>query len=281
VGAEPVFVDCDPDDWHLSPYWLEKAIMAECSAGHKPKALVVADLYGGMARYRRIEELCAEYEITLVEDAAESFGATYCGRPAGSLGQFAALSFNGNKIITTSGGGALLTDLQPGAEHALMLSAQAREPHMLWHHHAEEGYTYRLSNVLAAVGLAQLEEFSRWVTLRQSVRNRYAQALESDSRFAIVSYPPEVQSSDWLTVLQLASQSGLEPSKLQQVLANRGIESRRTWAPLHAMPLFEHCRYYGAHHAAAWFDSTLCLPSGTFLNLEQQEEIVALLLATS
>jgi pyridoxal phosphate-dependent aminotransferase EpsN len=280
VGAEPVFVDCDPEDWHLSPYWLQKAIAGECAAGRKPKALIVADLYGSLADYHLIEQLCAEYEIVLIEDAAESWGASYCGKPAGSFGQFAALSFNGNKLITTSGGGALLTNLQPAADQALMLSVQAREPHIPWHYHTEEGYTYRLSNLLAAVGLAQLEELSRWVGLRQAVRRQYVKALEADSRFSIVGSHPDVQPSDWLTVLQVSAHSGLTPNHLQLTLANHGIESRRTWAPLHAMPLFEHCRYYGGQSAAAWFEATLCLPSGTFLTPDQQQEIVAVLLAS-
>jgi pyridoxal phosphate-dependent aminotransferase EpsN len=231
-----------------------------------------------MADYHPIEQLCAEYDILLIEDAAESLGASYCGQPAGSFGQFAALSFNGNKLITTSGGGALLTNLQPAAEHALALAAQAREPHMFWHHHTEEGYTYRLSNLLAALGLAQLEELERWTGLRQAIRRRYPEA--PDDRFRIVTHPPEVRPSDWLTVVRLSANGRLEPSELQTRLASQGIETRRTWAPLHAMPLFEHCRYYGGQSAAAWFDSTLCLPSGTFLTPDQQQEIVAALRAS-
>jgi dTDP-4-amino-4,6-dideoxygalactose transaminase len=269
TGATPVFIDSEESSWNMDPDLLGDAL-----AGDTYKAVIPVDLYGQCADYRRIEPLCREHGVTLIEDAAESLGASLDGRPGGSFGDVAALSFNGNKIITTSGGGALVTDDEAWAKHTLHMATQARDP-APHYQHSELGFNYRMSNILAALGRSQLDDLSRRVDRRRD-HNRFYRNAFAD--LAGVTFMPEIEggrSSFWLTTLLVdPDEAGVDRETIRQALEEHNIETRPVWKPMHLQPFYESYEMIGGGVSDRLFDIGLCLPSGSVLTDAQREMIV-------
>jgi len=277
-GATPVFIDSDPESWNMSPSALAAAFRESAKAGKLPKAVVVANLYGHSALLKPIGELCEQYGVPVIEDAAESLGATYHGRKSGTFGKFGILSFNGNKIITTSGGGMLVGNDLKALEKARFWATQSRDP-APHYQHSELGFNYRLSNVLAAIGRGQLRLLDRRVAARRAVFSRYLEALSDISG---VTFMPETAHSSgtrWLTVLSIdPRRNRARPSEVIDALAKENIEARPTWKPLHQQPIFRGTEYFphDSNHSVSdfLFETGVCLPSGSSLSVEDQIGIV-------
>jgi len=278
-GASPVFIDSEPESWNLSPAALERALADLGRQGRRAKALVVVHLYGQSADMDPIAALCERHGVALVEDAAESLGATYKERMTGTLARLGAYSFNGNKIITTSGGGMLVSNDGALIERARKLSTQAREP-APHYEHTEVGYNYRMSNVLAGIGRGQLRVIEERVAARRRVFERYREALGAEEGLAWMPDAPYGRATHWLSACTLDPKRA-EPAGLAARLAADGIEARRLWKPMHLQPLFKGRPYYphapGRSVSDDLFARGLCLPSGSNLSEEQQERIIAAL----
>jgi dTDP-4-amino-4,6-dideoxygalactose transaminase len=273
VGARPVFLDVSPQTWTLDPGLLEEALARASQRGRLPKAVIAVDLYGQCADYDRIHALCRRHGVALVEDAAEAMGSSYRGRAAGTLGDLGVYSFNGNKIITTSGGGMLLCERAAQAERARFLAAQARDP-APHYQHSQIGFNYRMSNLLAAVGRGQLRILPQRVEARRRVNAFYREALRGVPG---ISFMPEAEygrSNCWLTCLQVDPQRfGATRDDLRAALESAGIESRPVWKPLHLQPVFAGCTFVGSGAAEALFARGLCLPSGSALTPAELQRI--------
>lgn len=279
LGADPVFIDSEPGTWNMSPLALRRAL-AEAAAAHSlPKAVLVVHLYGGMADMEEIMAVCNQYGVPLIEDAAESLGSTYRGRQSGTFGQFGIFSFNGNKIITTSGGGMLISDDTEALGRARFLATQGRD-NARHYQHSQMGYNYRMSNLLAGVGRAQLEVLNERVAARRSVFRRYEETLGGYAELAFMPELPGTSSNRWLTALtiQCAEAEQLRDSLLIELeLAN--IEARPLWKPLHLQPLFQGTKFYshsldGRAVCEDLFHRGLCLPSGSALKVEDQQRVI-------
>ncbi|WP_223830078.1 DegT/DnrJ/EryC1/StrS family aminotransferase [Paenibacillus arenilitoris] len=277
-GAEPVFIDSEPDTWNMSPQALKAALEEAEREGTLPKAVIVVHLYGQSAKMDEIASLCGRYQIPIVEDAAESLGSTYKGAASGSIGKFGIFSFNGNKIITTSGGGMLLSDDVESLVRARFLATQARD-NAPYYQHSVAGHNYRMSNLLAGVGRAQLAVLDERVAARRAVFARYRAAL---SDLPGVRFMPELAntlSNRWLTALTLDTASGVTVRRLLEALAGERIEARHVWKPLHLQPLFAGKRFYPHEEGAAvserLFAAGLCLPSGSNLAEADQARVIA------
>jgi len=277
-GALPVFVDSEDTTWNISADYLELAIKARVKRGRKPKAAIVVDLYGMPADYGRILALLERYEIPLIEDAAEALGSRYNVRALGTLGSCGMISFNGNKIITTSGGGALISDNPELISRARHLSTQAREP-AAHYEHKDIGYNYRMSNILAAIGRGQLEVLHRWIDRKRSNFEFYKQALSGLNGFSFLDEPAGCFSNRWLTTILIdpLRSAGLDRERLRKILEEHNIESRPVWKPMHLQPVYQDAPYYGAQTAQSLFTNGLCLPSGSDLESSQLEGICALI----
>ena len=255
-GAEPVFIDCD-GSWNADPRLVEEAVVKE-----RPKAFVLTHLYGQSAKVDQIAEICEAHGVTLIEDAAESLGATLHGRQTGTFGRFGIYSFNGNKIITTSGGGMLVSDDEEAIEHARKLATQAREP-FVWYEHEELGYNYRMSNVLAAIGVGQMEVLPDRIEKKRQIFAWYREMLDEVEE---ITFMPEIDASKgnrWLTALTFERS---DPMKVIAALEAENIESRPLWKPMHRQPLFADARCYGGKTSEKLFARGLCLPSGTVMD---------------
>jgi pyridoxal phosphate-dependent aminotransferase EpsN len=278
LGAEPVFIDSEPYSWNMSPDALSRAFAEAEKEKWMPRAVIVVNLYGQCADLDPIQNLCNSYDIPVIEDAAESLGATYRGRPSGSFGKFAVLSFNGNKIITTSGGGALVADDQEALNRARYLAAQARLP-FRHYEHTEVGYNYRMSNILAAIGRAQLEVLSERVRAKRQIFDFYKMVLKGIDG---VDFMPEAEygsSNRWLTVITVNPLfCGITRDEIIEIMERDNIESRPIWKPMQLQPLFAGCRYFehepGLSVSEKLFLQGLCLPSGTNLSEQEQKRIV-------
>jgi dTDP-4-amino-4,6-dideoxygalactose transaminase len=273
VGAEPVFVDAD-DSWNLDPTLVEAEVARANAAGEPYGALVSVDLYGRCCDYGELEAIAERYGVPLVEDAAEALGASYRGRAAGTFGDVGVFSFNGNKIITTSGGGMLVTEDGDLADRARYLATQARvaAPH---YEHVEVGFNYRLSNLLAAVGRAQLRSLDEKVARRRAIEARYRTALGElpGVRFA-PGADDQHRPNGWLTCLTIdAEVAGIDRESVRQVLRRAGIEARPIWKPMHLQPVFAENRTVRGNVSEALFADGLCLPSGSSLTDDEQDEI--------
>ncbi|OXM85362.1 DegT/DnrJ/EryC1/StrS family aminotransferase [Paenibacillus rigui] len=279
MGATPVFIDSEPQTWNMSPQALAHALQDAESKGRLPKAVIVVNLYGQSARMDEINALCEPLGIPVIEDAAESLGSTYKGKASGTLGHFGVYSFNGNKIITTSGGGMLVSNDAEALKQARFFATQARDqaPH---YQHSETGYNYRLSNVLAGIGRAQLEVLDERVAARRAVFRRYYEEL---SHVPGLQFMPELEatrSNRWLTALTIDEQeTGTGPSDWIEALAEQNIEARPVWKPLHLQPLFEAVTFYphssgGESVSEQLFRTGICLPSGSQMTEEEQERII-------
>lgn len=275
VGATPVFIDADPGSWTMDVDLLEEELLARSREGTLPAAVLAVDLYGQCCDYDRMTSLCRQHGVLLIEDAAEALGASYGGRPAGSFGACAAFSFNGNKIVTTGGGGMLVSHQKTLVDRARHLATQAREP-APHYEHAEVGFNYRLSNLLAAIGRAQLTRLPEKVARRREIRRRYEEAL---GRCPGVTFLPEARygrSNAWLTCLTVdPALFGTTSDEIRCHLESRNIETRPVWKPMHLQPVFRHCRTRGGAVAAELFATGLCLPSGSGMSDAEQEYVIA------
>ena len=279
TGATPFFVDADPVTWTLDPELLDRALADRIAAGARIKAVLAVDLYGQCCDYERLGDVCARHGVVLLQDAAESLGATYRGDPAGGQGALAAFSFNGNKIITTSGGGMLVSENRELVEHARKLSTQAREP-AAHYEHQETGFNYRLSNLLAALGRAQLELLSERIAARRKVNARYRELLGQTPGIAFMPEAPYGVGNCWLTCIVVDPDSfGADREAIRLALEAEDIEARPLWKPMHLQPLYAGHRMYGGEVSARLFERGLCLPSGSALSEEDQDRVVAATLA--
>ena len=276
LGATPVFIDSETGTWNMDPVFLEKAIKHYVSVGKKPKAIIPVHLYGMPAKLDAIMQLAKEYEIPVIEDAAEALGSTYHDKPCGSFGDFGILSFNGNKIITTSGGGALLSAKEEWIEKARFLATQARDP-APHYQHSQIGYNYRMSNVLAGIGRGQMLVLNERVKQRRANYHFYRQALENITG---ISFQPELAgsfSNRWLTCILVNPEktNGLSREDIRLHLEKDNIESRPLWKPMHLQPVFAAAPYFGETVSAKLFDEGLCLPSGSNLLQEDLQRVVS------
>jgi dTDP-4-amino-4,6-dideoxygalactose transaminase len=280
VGATPVFVDSEPGTWNIDPALVASALDDAAARGLLPAAVIAVDLYGQCAAWDELTTACARHGVPLIEDAAEALGASYHGRPAGSLADLSILSFNGNKIITTSGGGMLLARRQAHADRARHLATQAREP-ARHYEHAAIGYNYRLSNLLAAVGRAQLADLPRRVARRRAIRDRYARELGGLPGWALMPEAPGHHSTAWLTCATIdAAAFGASRDQVLDALAAADIEARPVWKPMHLQPVFAGARAIGGTVAADLFARGLCLPSGSGMSDAQQARVIEVVRAT-
>ncbi|GEL06620.1 aminotransferase class I/II-fold pyridoxal phosphate-dependent enzyme [Salisediminibacterium halotolerans] len=278
LGAEPVFIDSEPDTWNMSPQALARAFSASMTAGELPKAVIVVHLYGQPAKMDEIMAVCDAYHVPVIEDAAESLGSKYLNRHTGTFGKIGIFSFNGNKIITTSGGGMLVSDDPELLDETLYLATQAKQP-ALHYQHNEIGYNYRLSNVLAGIGRAQVKVLDERVNIRRAIHRTYAEAFADVPG---ISFMPEYQgsyASRWLTALVMeSSDTPTSPERAVRYLAERQIEARPLWKPLHLQPVFADSLYYphspNVHVAERLFDKGLCLPSGSSLTIDEQTHVI-------
>lgn len=276
--ATPVFIDSEPDSWNMSPAALERALREADGEGKLPRAAVIADLYGQSADMAPLMALCERYGVPVLEDSAEALGATYGGTKCGGHGHLSVLSFNGNKIITTSGGGALVGNDLEALAKARFWATQSRDP-APHYQHSELGYNYRMSNVCAAIGRGQLTVLDERVEARRRVFQRYAEALDGIPGLEFMPEAPFGRCTRWLTVLTLDPRvAGLTPMDVIGALAERNIEARPVWKPMHQQPVFAGCRYYphaaGQDVSARLFATGLCLPSGSNLSEADQDRVI-------
>jgi dTDP-4-amino-4,6-dideoxygalactose transaminase len=273
-GATPVFIDSDRTSWNMNPDLLQEALKQRDRIGKLPKAVVLVHLYGQSADIEPILQACNQYEIPLIEDAAESLGATYKGSSPGSFGRIGIYSFNGNKIITTSGGGMLVSQDQELVTKARFLATQARDP-APHYQHSELGYNYRLSNVLAGIGRGQLRVLHERVAARRRNFEIYAAALNN---LPGIEFMPEANygfATRWLTCLTINPAAfGADRETVRLALMEQQIESRPVWKPLHLQPIFAECECFGGAVAENLFASGLCLPSGSNLSTEELERVI-------
>jgi len=270
LGAIPVFVDSEKETWNMSPELLEIAVKDRIQKGKKPKAIVLVHLYGQPAKLHEIIRIAQNYDIPLIEDAAESLGSTYEGKMTGTFGLMGIYSFNGNKIITTSGGGMLISNNKLFIERAKFLSTQSRDT-APYYQHSEIGFNYRLSNVLAGIGIGQLELLQERIKRKRSIFEYYKSRLETSSQFI---FPKEMENTfgnRWLTTVLLNQNT---PEFYKSKLESNNIESRFLWKPLHLQPLFKDMPKYIDGTSEVLFNKGLCLPSGTAMTDEDLDRVV-------
>ncbi|GEN88765.1 putative pyridoxal phosphate-dependent aminotransferase EpsN [Oceanobacillus sojae] len=277
-GANPVFIDSDPESWNMSPNALEKALRVSAFEGKLPKAVIVVDLYGQSARMNEIVYLCNEYGIPIIEDAAESLGSLYKGKASGTFGDYGIYSFNGNKIITTSGGGMLISNNMKALVRAKYLATQAKDP-APHYQHSVAGFNYRMSNLLAGVGRSQLKVLDDRVRLRRKVFNMYFQALSDLPGVKFMKELEDTQSNRWLTTLTIDDRkAGITAKQILDALNKQNIEARPVWKPLHLQPLFKRAKYFmhdeGGSVSDKLFETGICLPSGSSLTEVEQHRVI-------
>jgi dTDP-4-amino-4,6-dideoxygalactose transaminase len=275
-GAEPVFIDSDFVSWNMAPKALEKAFATAQKEGWMPKAVIVVNLYGQSADMDSLLELCNQYKVPMLEDAAESLGACYKGKASGTFGLMGVYSFNGNKIITTSGGGMLVSEDKQLIEKARFLATQARDP-APHYQHSEIGFNYRLSNILAGVGRGQLQQLKNRVEARRAIFHTYQSAFADVTDIEWMPEPDWSYSNHWLTACTFKSTAGIDIANLIKYLSGEFIEARPLWKPLHLQPVFSKCRYFSHSHKSVsdhLFEHGLCLPSGSNMTETQIQRVV-------
>ena len=266
-GARPVFIDSEKDTYNLSPDFLEEAIKDQIKKGKKPKAIIAVHIYGMPYKVAEIHRISAQYQIPIIEDAAEAMGSFYKNNPCGSFGDLAVFSFNGNKIITTSAGGALVCKNEIQQNKAVFWATQSKENEDFYLH-KEIGYNYRMSNVLAAIGISQIDVLETRVIKKREIQQFYASFLNEIDGFQVLTEPSSIfKSNHWLSILEIdAQKSPISVIDLMKKLADKNIESRRIWKPLHTQPVFAEFDFYGSDVAEKIFENGLCLPSGTAMS---------------
>ncbi len=266
-GAKPIFVDSESDTWNMCPIALEEAIIERKRiTGKYPKAIIVVHLYGMPAKMDEINAIAQKYSIPVLEDAAEALGSEYKGNKCGTLGKYGVLSFNGNKIITTSGGGALICPDQESASRVKFFATQARE-NRPYYYHEVIGYNYRLSNICAGIGCGQMDVLSNHIERRREIHKQYATGLVDIAGIEVKSNPSKDFSSNyWLTTIIISPETGKTPDDVRLLLEKENIESRLLWRPMHMQPIYNDAPYYGTNIAENLFNIGLCLPSGSNLS---------------
>jgi pyridoxal phosphate-dependent aminotransferase EpsN len=274
LGAEPVFLDSDCATWNLDPNILEEALRERASRNQLPRAIIVVHLYGQCADMEPILALCGRYEIPVMEDAAEALGATYHDRPAGTFGRIGVFSFNGNKIITTTGGGMLVSENQVWVDKARFWSQQARDPGLAYEH-SEIGYNYRMSNVLAGIGRGQLEVLDLRVQQRRAIAYRYRDAFADLPGVSLMPQAAYGLHTNWLSCFLIEeAKLGRSRDQLIRALDEAGVESRPVWKPMHLQPLYAGCERRGGDVAEDLFRRGICLPSSSSLSAADQLRVV-------
>lgn len=269
----PVFIDSEEDTWNMSPDLLEEAILDRIARGKKPKAIIVVHLYGMPAKMKEIMSIANRFKIPVIEDAAESLGSLYFQEPLGTIADFGVLSFNGNKIITTSGGGALISSNSEMIERARFLATQARDEEDHYEHSCI-GFNYRLSNVCAGIGIGQLEVLENRVERRREIFETYRKELSSISEISFLEEKDGFFSNRWLTTIIFDKKSKIQREDLRLHLLKDNIESRPLWKPMHMQPVFEEYKVYGGGFSKDLFTYGLCLPSGSNMNNEDLYRII-------
>lgn len=275
LGAKPVFVDSEKDTWNMCPVQLRKAVENRIQNGVKPKAIIVVHLYGMPAKMDEILQVANEFGIPVIEDAAEALGSHYKGKMCGTFGQYGVLSFNGNKIITTSGGGALVTQSQKDKDFAIFLSTQARDeaPH---YQHSHIGYNYRMSNISAGIGRGQMEVLNDRIRARREMSNFYRECFKDIPGVKVLQEPnSDYFSNHWLSAILIdpSLTNGIDRETLRLKFLEENIESRPLWKPMHMQPVFQDALYFGENVSENLFENGLCLPSGSNLTDEERERI--------
>lgn len=275
-GATPVFIDSDPETCGMSPYALEEAFER-----YTPKAVVVASIYGVPADLDELAAICDRHGVPMIEDSTEVLGSTINGKYAGTFGKYGTFSFNGNKVITTSGGGMLVSNDHKSLKHALFLATQAKDDSR-YYEHSELGYNYRLSNISAAIGVAQLEKIDELISAKAAIYERYREAFErfADYGAEMMHVPDRCTSNYWLSVLYLGDGCFVKPEAIVNVLKNENIEARHVWKPMHTQKLWEGCDFVYVMeqpHSETFFEHAVCLPSDTNMTVEEQSRVIALI----
>ena len=272
-GAVPIFVDSELDTWNMCPKELEIAIIDRIKCKSKPKAIILVHLYGMPANLDQIISIGEKYNIPIIEDAAEGIGSTYNGKPLGSFTEFGVYSFNGNKIITTSSGGSIMSSDKEMIDKARFLSTQARddEPH---YEHSEIGYNYRLSNVSAAIGIGQLEILQERVNKRREIFQYYKDHLSDLSEISFTIESKGSFSNRWLSTILISEESQIDREDIRLSLLKENIESRPLWKPMHLQPIFKDCIMYGGKNSEYLFKNGLCLPSGSNMTFSDVDRVI-------
>lgn len=276
LGATPVFIDSEKDTWNMCPKQLLIAIEDRIAKGKKPKAILPVHLYGMPAKMDEILAIAEKYEIPVLEDAAEALGSHINGKKCGTFGEMACLSFNGNKIITTSGGGALVAKHVEHKDHAIFLATQARDnaPH---YQHSHIGYNYRMSNIVAGIGRGQMEVLDKHIANRRANFNYYQNAFADLPGISLLHEPNDFFSNRWLSCILVDPKKGISRETIRLALERENIESRPLWKPMHLQPVFANSPYYGEGIAEQLFEDGLCLPSGsnlTKIDLERVSSVI-------
>lgn len=277
LGATPVFIDSESDTWNMSPEYLEQAIIDRISLGKKPKAIIPVHLYGMPAKMADILTISEKYQIPVLEDAAEALGSSIKGQNCGTFGEMACLSFNGNKIITTSGGGALVTKDKADAERAVFLATQARDdaPH---YEHSQIGYNYRMSNICAGIGRGQMLILDKHVNKRRANFDYYKKVLGHIKEISFVEEPSGSFSNRWLSCILVERVGDFSRETIRLALSDENIESRPLWKPMHLQPVFRNAPYYGAKVSEHLFEKGLCLPSGSNLTVDDLKRVTGIII---
>jgi dTDP-4-amino-4,6-dideoxygalactose transaminase len=272
LGAIPIFIDSEKDTWNICPEALETAIKDRIAKGKKPKAIIAVHLYGMPYKVTEIRAIADKYEIPILEDSAEALGSSYKGQKCGTFGDISVLSFNGNKIITTSGGGAIVSKDKKNIEKAIFLSTQARDnaPH---YQHSEIGYNYRMSNICAGIGRGQMEVLDKHVSLRREMHSFYKSVFEEIEEASLFSeFNENYFSNFWLSTI-VFSDTKKNPEDLRLLFERENIETRPLWKPMHLQPIFKDAPYFGGNISETLFKNGLCLPSGSNLLVHDKERI--------
>lgn len=272
LGAKPIFIDSEKDTWNICPEALDTAIKDRIAKGKKPKAIIAVHLYGMPYKVTEIRAIADKYEIPILEDSAEALGSSYKGQKCGTFGDISVLSFNGNKIITTSGGGAIVSKDKKHIEKAVFLSTQARDnaPH---YQHSEIGYNYRMSNICAGIGRGQMEVLDKHVSLRREMHSFYKSVFEEIEEASLFSeFNENYFSNFWLSTI-VFNDTKKSPEELRLLFEKENIETRPLWKPMHLQPIFKNAPYYGGNISETLFKNGLCLPSGSNLLVDDKERI--------
>lgn len=272
-GANPIFIDSEPETWNMCPIHLESAIKDRIAKGKKPKAIIIVHLYGMPAKLEELFAVVNKYNIPVVEDAAEALGSTYKGKKCGTFGDYSILSFNGNKIITTSGGGAMVCNTEEKKKNTIFLATQARDqaPH---YEHSQIGYNYRMSNINAGIGRGQMEVLDKHICLRREMNTFYKNLFKDIKEVTVFTEINQNRfSNHWLSSITIGENAPFTKNELYHKMTEANIETRPLWKPMHLQPVFKGAPYYGSNVSETLFNIGLCLPSGSNLTQEERGRI--------